>query len=189
MRSATIAGVTNKADAAAVVDLAVGAEAEVLPFATFYEQNIDGLTRALMATLGDVGLAQDAAQEAMLRACARWSKIGAYRSPFGWCYRVGLNWATSRWRRRRTEDLTGRFDPAAATSELQPRDFALREAVMALPVDWRAVVVLRLWMDWSVEATAEALDVAEGTVRSRLSRAVARLRVTVDDPSLTAGAR
>lgn len=156
-----------------------------MAFADFYEQAIDPLTRALTATIGDVPTAQDAAQEAMLRACARWNKIAGYDNPMGWCFRVGLNWATSRWRRRRREELTSTFDASHILTELEPSDFALFDAVHELPIEWRSVVVLRLLMDWSVAETAAALDVRPGTVKSRLGRAVARLRVVLDDRPAT----
>lgn len=150
-------------------------------FEAFYRAEIEGLVRALTATLGDVGLAQDAAQEAMLRACSKWESISTYDNPFGWTYRVGLNWATSRWRRRKREHLTGAIDPSTMTSEFETVDPVVLDAVLSMPVDWRAVIVLRLWMDWSIEDTAAALQIPKGTVRSRTTRAVKHLRVVLDD--------
>lgn len=46
----------------------------------------------------------------------------------------------------------------------------------ALPYDQRAVVVLRLVEDWSEREVAVALEIATGTVKSRLSRALVKLR-------------
>ena len=59
-------------------------------FAAFYEQNVDVLARTLTASLVDAQVAQDAAQEAMARACERWDKIEHYDNPVGWCYRCLL---------------------------------------------------------------------------------------------------
>ena len=84
-------------------------------FAAFYQRNIHTLARTLAASLGDEGLAQDAAQEAMARACERWEKIERYDNPAGWCYRVGMNWATSRWRKRRRGALKGMQAPPVLT--------------------------------------------------------------------------
>ncbi|MDB4103219.1 hypothetical protein N9549_03985 [Acidimicrobiales bacterium] len=70
-------------------------------FAAFYQQNIGPLARTLTSALGDPQVAQDAAQEAMARACERWEKIETYDNPVGWCYRVAMNWSTSRWRKRK----------------------------------------------------------------------------------------
>lgn len=55
-------------------------------------------------------------------------------------------------------------------------DEELRGAVVALPLDDRAVVVLRYFADLSVAETASALDVPEGTVKTRTRRALAHLR-------------
>ena len=73
---------------------------ETNDFETFYATNIGPLVGALTATLANPPIAQDAAQEAMLRASQRWEKVHSLHNPMGWCYRVGLNWATSRWRKR-----------------------------------------------------------------------------------------
>lgn len=55
-------------------------------------------------------------------------------------------------------------------------DPAVFEAVSRLPYDQRAVVVLRLIEDWSEREVADALGIALGTVKSRLSRALEKLR-------------
>ena len=146
-------------------------------FAAFYEQNIHVLTRTLTASLGDAQVAQDAAQEAMARACERWKKIEHYNNPTGWCYRVAMNWATSRWRKRRREVVTDTMPPPGAVEspdfELQDR---LLQALRRLSVDHRSVIVLRLVEDWSIAETAEALGIASGTVQSRYARALKLLR-------------
>lgn len=145
-------------------------------FADFYTEKIGPLVGALTATLADPVVAQDAAQEAMLRACQRWNKVAKLANPTGWCYRVGLNWATSRWRKRRLEVMTGTSDLTRVVNDPNPPDEELLKAVLSLSIDHRSVVVLRLWMDWSISETAFALDLPEGTVRSRLSRALDQLR-------------
>lgn len=151
--------------------------ATTVDFDVFYTQNIDRLIDVFTATLINRSIAEDAAQEAMIRACQRWGKIGGYRNPFGWCYRVGLNWATSRWRKHRRELSTDVFDDVATVPASELTDPTLVQALQKLPVEQRAVVVLRLWMDWSSKETAEALNIPQGTVHSRLSRALERLRI------------
>jgi len=146
-------------------------------FTEFYEESILDLTRALTATLGDVQLAQDAAQEAMAKACVKWDVISGYDNPGGWCYRVGRNWATSRWRKRRREVLDDRIiDLGSTVDPDRSEDHRLAAALRQLPIEQREVVVLRLVQDWSIAETAEALDVPAGTVQSRYSRALQRLR-------------
>lgn len=151
-------------------------------FAVFYQRNIHALARTLTASLGDAQLAQDAAQEAMARACERWEKISHYDNPTGWCYRVAMNWATSRWRKRRREVITNELPPPALVDspdiELQDR---ILIALRSLSVEHRSVIVLRLIEDWSIAETAEALGIAHGTVQSRYARALERLRSELGD--------
>lgn len=145
-------------------------------FGQFYGENIAQLARALTATLGDANIAQEAAQEAMARACERWQKISQYDNPTGWCYRVAMNWATSRWRKRRREVMDFTEVMPSSTTDVGNLDDGLISALLKLPMDQREVIVLRLVQDWSIAETAAALGIAEGTVQSRYSRALARLR-------------
>lgn len=161
------------------IDMTASREAE---FAHFYEANIHQLTRTLTASLGDPQVAQDAAQEAMARACERWNKIGKYDNPTGWCFRVATNWATSRWRKRRREITTDEDRRAGSVEnvDLEVQD-RLLVALRTLSIDQRSVIVLRLVEDWSIAETAEALGIAEGTVQSRYARALKNLRAQLGD--------
>lgn len=157
-------------------------------FAAFYQQNVGSLARTLTAALGDAQVGQDAAQEAMARACERWEKIEQYDNPVGWCYRVAMNWATSRWRKRKREVITDRMpnpDPAGLAGATVASDFAVQDrlliALRSLPIDQRSVIVLRLVEDWSINETAEALGIAPGTVQSRYARALTKLRKELGD--------
>lgn len=151
-------------------------------FDDFYAANIAKLSGALGATLRNPDLGQEAAQEAMVRACERWDTVSEHANPMGWCYRVGMNWATSRWRKLRRE--TGLRDGHLATmvgGEITLGNDALQHALLKLPVDQRSVVVLRYWMGWKNEEIATALDIPPGTVSSRMSRALDALKVHAKD--------
>jgi RNA polymerase sigma factor (sigma-70 family) len=158
-----------------------------LAFADFWTANRDAVARGLAVTLGDDDLGVEAADEAMARALARWDQVRGHTNPAGWTYVVGLNWARSRLRRRRREEL--RAVPAdglagsAALVDEPSFDPHLQAAIDALPLDQRVVVVLRLGLDWSTAEVAAALEVAEGTVKSRLSRALARLAAELGEES------
>jgi DNA-directed RNA polymerase specialized sigma24 family protein len=146
-------------------------------FESFYAAAVDRVYRALAVTLGDVHLAREATDEAMARAYVRWGQVARIDNPGGWVFRVGLNWATS-WRRklRRERALpeTDRGLPAVTMSD--PDGTGALAALTLLPVDARAVVVCRVLFGLSTAETAAVLHVAEGTVRSRLSRALTVLR-------------
>lgn len=88
-------------------------------------------------------------------------------------YRVALNWSRGLFRKRKRELLTD-IDADGPRSDSLP-DLDLIEAVEQLSLRHRAVVVGRFYLDWSTAEVAEALDVAEGTVKSRLSRALEQL--------------
>lgn len=143
-------------------------------FEDFYHAHRDEVARALTVTLGDPLLGAEAADEAMARAYQRWRSVRSYANPAGWAYRVGLNWVRSRFRRRRRELLGIPYEPP--TWDPEPADPAVGRAVRALPEKHRAVVVLRYSLEWSHEEIAQALGIPVGTVKSRLHRALARLR-------------
>jgi RNA polymerase sigma-70 factor (ECF subfamily) len=143
-------------------------------FERFYTDTRQTVYRALVVGIGDGDLAREAVDEAMARAYERWRTVSLMANPEGWVYRVASNWATSRLRRRR---LQLRPPPEALVSHdpdvVEPR---LLEAVRALSPRHRDVIVARYLLDMSESATAQALDIPEGTVKSRLSRALAQLK-------------
>ena len=146
-------------------------------FSEFYRTTWPGVARALAVALGDRDLAVDATDEAMARAYPRWATLAGYDNPGAWVYRVGLNWARSH-RRRLSRRL-----PWAHATEAPPvpvADPAVRDALLALPLKLRGVVVCRLLLDWSVDDTATALGVRPGTVQSRLHRALRSLHASLD---------
>lgn len=142
------------------------------------------LVRGLTFYVGSQALAEELAQEALLRACARWEKVGQLDRPGAWCRRVAINLANSQMRRRRLERRTrhrlfegdGYTDPDTATAVV------VQQAVAALPVRQRTVAVLRLVYDLSVQDTAAEMGVSVDAVKSLTKRAVATLRSELRDP-------
>ncbi len=159
----------------------VGDRSVPVSFEGFFVAHHRELHAALVATLGDPEFARDAVAEAFARAFERWDTVGGYANPAGWVYRVALNWSRSRLRRL-TREFRGRRIPELASPEHPDVDPRLAEALASLSVDHRAVVVLRYLLDWSVADTARALEIAPGTVKSRSSRALARLAEVLGDP-------
>lgn len=153
----------------------------------------------LVATLalycGDRWVAEELAQEALVRARERWDEVARMGSPGGWLHRVAINLANSRFRRRQAErrayqragpDREGVELPATADA------VAVREAIASLPERQRAVLVLRYFADLSVGQTAEAVGMTPGSVRSATYRALQVLReqfdVDVEDEEVRDGA-
>jgi RNA polymerase sigma-70 factor (ECF subfamily) len=139
-------------------------------FDAFYRARRTSIGRALALAIGDVDLAGDATDEAMARAYERWAMVSRLDRPEGWVYRVGLNWSVSILRRRRRSPHR-LYEPAAVDGP-QVADPDVRDALGALDVKHRSVVVCRHLLGWSVADTATALGVREGTVKSRLHRAL-----------------
>jgi DNA-directed RNA polymerase specialized sigma24 family protein len=145
-------------------------------FSAFYRQHWSGIARGLALTLGNPDLAAEATDEAMARAYPRWATLQFYDNPAGWVYRVGLNWARSYHKR------AARLMPFAHRDAVDPvavTDPAIAEALAALDIKQRSVVVCRLFLDWSVAETAAALDISPGTVKSRLHRALQNLETSL----------
>lgn len=148
-------------------------------FDGFFARHHAEMVRALSLTLGDPEFGRDAAAEGFARALQRWSKVSTYENPAGWVYRVGLNWARSRRRKSRRERIGVVVDGPAPS--VTPRDAALVAALRQLSIEHRTVVVGKYYLDWSEAQLAAALDIAPGTVKSRLSRALAQLAALMED--------
>lgn len=142
-------------------------------FDEFYRRSREEVARALVLAVGQRDLGLEAADEAFARALEHWADVRGYNNPGGWVYRVGVNWARSRLRRQ-SFTLHGLFPESVHHDDLPEPE--LLAAVERLPVKYRSVVVARFFFDWTIEQTAEALDLPEGTVKTRQSRALARLR-------------
>lgn len=150
--------------------------AVAIRFEDFYAAHRDELARALGLALRDSALGAEAADEAFARACQRWGQVSAYANPQGWVFRVGLNWARSWLRRVRRERERRPLLAQPHATEDRALDVDLERALEMLSDGHRAVIVARFYLDWSVAETAEALGIAVGTVKSRLSRGLEQLR-------------
>lgn len=148
-------------------------------FDGFYRAHREELVRALVLTVGHRELGREAADEAFARALERWSDVCGYANPEGWVYRVGVNWARSTVRRR-TFTLHGLFADSVHLDDLP--DPELLTAVEDLPIKYRSVIVARFFLDWTIEQTATALLIPQGTVKTRQSRALSRLRRRLGEP-------
>ncbi len=150
-------------------------------FATIYRNDRERLVRALSLSLRDDALANEAVDEAFTRALHRWHAVGAFDQPQAWIYRTAYNWATSRFRRRSRDK---RYAPLLARDDTTS-DFAadphLADALAKLATDHRQVLVLRYYLDWTVEACAEALNVRPGTIKSRTNRALKELKAILGE--------
>jgi RNA polymerase sigma-70 factor, ECF subfamily len=149
-------------------------------FAAFVVAEQPRLVRACHLLLDDHAVAEEVAQEALLRAASRWEHVRILESPGGWTHRVALNLATSQLRRWRVE-LRVRRHVATASERHRPEHdhddaLAVREALQRLPAAQRRLLVLRHVLQWRATEIAALDEVAAATVRQRLTRARTALR-------------
>jgi RNA polymerase sigma-70 factor (sigma-E family) len=172
-------------------DMAGADEAEFEAYAARDGGRLLGFALLLTGNWQD---AEDLVQLALLRSAGRWS--AARQQPEGYTRTVLVNLARDRWRhkrRRHRETLAAdlaQLAPAAGdgAAAVLDRQVLLR-ACRLLPVQQRAVLVLRFWEDRSVQETAAVLGCTEGTVKSHTHRALAGLRLALQDaPAVVAGA-
>lgn len=144
-------------------------------FAAFFEESWDPCVRAVIASTADPGLAEEQVAEAFARAWASWGRLRHHPAPRAWVVRTALNLGVSRWRKARRE-LPLRGHPAAPEAQPSGIEAPLLGALRRLPTRQREVVVLRVILDLDVETTARLLQMAPGTVRAHLARAMKVLR-------------
>jgi RNA polymerase sigma-70 factor (ECF subfamily) len=131
--------------------------------------------RAAYGVTGRRAMADDIAADAFERAFAALGRFDDRRPFVPWLHRIVVNRALDLLRSERR--LVG--EPAgeqASAPGLDEGDRALLEAVAALPLQRRVVVVLRYGIGMRPEEIAKVLDLPTGTVHSRLARALEQLR-------------
>lgn len=143
------------------------------------------LSRTAYLLTGDLQLAEDLLQHALVKTAVHWRRVVAGGNPEGYVRRVMVNERTSRWRRRRYveagdsvvgDELGGGVPGPGDEAEAAVRRVVVRRALATLPDRQRAVVVLRFFEDLTEAQTAELMGVSVGTVKSQTHDALKRLR-------------
>ncbi len=147
--------------------------------------------RTAYVLAGSAADAEEAAQDGFVKA---WRALGRFRAgaPFRpWLLRIVANEARNRRRsagrrvqlsvRAAAEEASGDAAPSPETVVLSAEQSrALIAAVNELPEEQRSVISLRYFVGLSEQEVAEALELPAGTVKSRTSRALERLRELYD---------
>jgi RNA polymerase sigma-70 factor (sigma-E family) len=137
------------------------------------------LLRAAYVLTGNLADAEDLLQSALAKTYQAWDRIEDRAAIDGYVRRAIVNTHISWWRRRKVDEYpTDEIpdQPVADTSGNSELHDTLQRAIGRLPQRMRAAVVLRFFEDMTEAEVAEALGVSQGTVKSTVSRAVAKLR-------------
>jgi RNA polymerase sigma-70 factor (sigma-E family) len=163
-------------------------------FTEFAAASFHRLRRAALLLTGNAQQAEDAAQAALVKTYAAWRRVWR-QDPYAYTRRVMVNHLKDQWRRPIREDS---HEVTQIPDRPSGRDLAddvaeqrwLMAALAGLADRERAVVVLRHYCDLSEKEVAAELDIALGTVKSLSSRALAKLRISLDPAEpVTNGAR
>jgi RNA polymerase sigma-70 factor (sigma-E family) len=138
------------------------------------------LLRFAYVLSGDAHLAEDLVQEVLARMHRRWDKITVMHHPEAYV-RTAIVRQFLSWRRRRSagEAILAEVPEPAAFDEPQLQVLArdqMWQLLRGLPRAQRAVLVLRFYCDLPDDEIAALLGCGQSTVRSHLSRALARMR-------------
>ncbi len=172
-------------------------------FAAFVRIHRTSLLKfACLLTAGDGHQAEDLVQTALTKVYVAWPKLRRKETELAYARRTVLNshideTRRPRWRKERsTSDLPDvvLYEGPNGFSGLDAGQFGpdgerVRAALAALPNRMRAAVILRYWLDLSVEESARILGCTQGTVKSQAAKGTAKLRdiLTVPSPATVPG--
>jgi RNA polymerase sigma-70 factor (ECF subfamily) len=151
---------------------------DTIGFEDWYRREHPRLVTLVSVAVGDAEIGRDATDEALTRAFERWDRVSVMASPSGWTYRVALNVARRRARRRVIErSLLGR----ARTVDVPGPTGELWLLVSVLPDRQRQAVLLRHVGQLTEVEIAAVMRVARGTVSATLRSAYRTLGVALQD--------
>jgi RNA polymerase sigma-70 factor (sigma-E family) len=165
-------------------------------FSTFVRARYPTLVRSAVLLGCPAPDAEDAAQTALVRCYAAWSRVRRADDPEAYVYRVLVNGLTRNWRRRWRGEVPhpelpepagpGRGaggDPAVVVAGRTD----VRAALGRLSVEHRRVLVLRYFADLTERQVSAVLDIPLGTVKSRTARAIAALGAELGETTMAEG--
>jgi RNA polymerase sigma-70 factor (ECF subfamily) len=153
-------------------------------FDRLYKATYQRVFATLMMILRNPAAAEDATQEAYLRAFRSWKHWKQEAPAEAWVYRIALNVAFSHRRRERLHEVGEVIRRLGRPREPDPSETAqpdLMRELRALPPKQAAALVLRHLHGFSNREIATAMGIPERTVASRLAAAKARLRTHLGD--------
>lgn len=178
--------------------LALAQRGDVAAFETLTRSCVNRVFAVVLRLVGDHAEAEDVVQEALLRA---WRGIDRFRGNsafFTWLCRIAINEANRSLergaRRPQTVDPTDERVQESPSDDLGPARLAeyrelstaLGEALAAIPLPYRAAVILRDVEGLSTREAADVAGIGEAALKSRLHQGRLRLRTALGDEFLIA---
>lgn len=159
-------------------------------FVRLFERRVRGLLSRLLNDERDI---DEATQDTFVQAWRNLSRFRGDAAPFTWLYRIAVNEALQRARRKRLdtqpidEELLDvlEYEHGPSASRPRPPDLVMEDRetqaflldrVRRLPFDFRAPLVLRDVEGWSNQEVADILDLSLAATKSRIHRARMKLR-------------
>ncbi|MFY2860155.1 sigma-70 family RNA polymerase sigma factor [Mycobacterium sp. THU-M104] len=172
---------------------AASGAAEAAVMKAIYDEHAAVLWRYALRLTGDASHAEDVVQETLLRAWQHPEIIGdAERSSRAWMFTVARNMIIDDRRSARSRHVVGSTDEDGAPEQSTPDEvnaaldrLLIAEAMAQLSAEHRAVIDRSYYRGWTTAQIAADLQIAEGTVKSRLHYAVRALRLTLQELGVT----
>ena len=173
--------------------LASAAAAETALMQALYDEHAGVLWRYALRLTGDASHAEDVVQETLLRAWQHPEVIGdTERSARAWMFTVARNMIIDDRRSARYRNVVASTDVEGAPEQSTPDEvnaaldrLLMADAMTQLSPEHRAVVERSYYRGWTTAQIAADLDIAEGTVKSRLHYALRALRLTLQELGVT----
>jgi RNA polymerase sigma-70 factor (ECF subfamily) len=149
-----------------------------------YERRVFNL---ILRIVGDYDEAADLTQDTFLAAYRAFDRFRGQAKPYTWLYRIAINVCKNRFREKKKQqeiELESGNDAATTADTMTPEKVVqqkelkdlIENAILRLQEDYRIVIVLREMHGLTYREIAEAMDISEDVVKTRLARARNMLR-------------
>jgi RNA polymerase sigma-70 factor, ECF subfamily len=168
-------------------------DSEAALMRVLYDEHAAALWRYALRLTGDQARAEDVVQETLLRAWQHPEVADdSERSARAWLFTVARNMIIDERRSARFRNEVGSLDESRTVERAAPDEvntaldrLLISDAMAQLSPEHRAVIRRSYYLGWSTAQIAEDLDIAEGTVKSRLHYAIRALRLTMQEMGVT----
>ena len=172
----------HKDDEDALVQRTLAGDREA--FGVLVEAYQDVLYNLALRMVGDAEDARDVTQTAFVKAYSKLATFDRRNRFFSWLYRIGINESLNLLGKRRSrqeldEDLEAPGPGPDRAAETAEEEQLMNRALMDLTPDYRQVLILRHFLDFSHREIGELLQLPEKTVKSRLHTGRERLAVAL----------